>query len=85
MDRAANMIANTVDKPRGEKRLNVNLSEMAFSRLRELSDETGMSMTELVRYGLTYVERAVEARAANQKVVVCRPNGEAVVELLLPY
>ena len=68
----------------GSKRLNVSLSERAYSDLSHASHETKRSMTELVRLGIGLVRIALEAEREGNRIVIASPDGKAQKEIVLP-
>jgi hypothetical protein len=67
-----------------EKRLNVSLSERAYSDLLNASHETRRSMTELVRLGIGLVRIALETERNGHRLVVATAEGNALKEIVLP-
>ena len=71
-------------KESGEKRLSLILSANVYEDLAALSKERRTSMTEIVRLALGLVKVAVREAKAGNKLVVARPSGEVIKELILP-
>lgn len=68
----------------GVKRLNVAMSERAYSELLRASEETKRSMTELVRLALGVVKILLEVEKNGQKLIIATSDGHAVKEIVLP-
>ena len=68
----------------GNKRLNVSLSERAYSDLMNAARETRRSMTELVRLGISLVRVALEAERNGHRLIVATDDGKALKEIVLP-
>jgi hypothetical protein len=66
------------------KRLSFILSPKAYADLALLSEQTSRSMTEILRLGLGLAKIAIEARSNGELLVVAKPDGSAVKEILLP-
>jgi hypothetical protein len=77
-------ITGEVEKGPKEKRLSLILSDSVFDDLVALSKERRTSMTEIVRLALGLVKVAIREAKAGNKLVVARPNGEVIKELILP-
>ena len=65
------------------KRLNINLPEKTFNELDRLADETGRSMTELVRLAIGLVQVALDEERHGRKLAVVEPNGRLLKEIVL--
>ena len=78
------MLALEKKSPVGSKRLNVSLSERAYSDLVNAAHETRRSMTELVRLGVSLVRIALEAERDGHRLIVSTADGKALKELVLP-
>jgi hypothetical protein len=66
------------------KRINISLSDRAYSELQAASKETRRSMTEIVRLSLGLVKILLEAEKSGHRVYVTTSDGQAVKELVLP-
>jgi hypothetical protein len=65
-------------------RLNVNLSERAREEVNGLSDDTGRSITDLVRIGLSLVKVVFEESRQGNKLIVTTADGKPLKELVIP-
>jgi hypothetical protein len=75
----------TTDKTSSSiKRLNIAMSERAYSELLQASKETRRSMTELVRLALGIVKILLEVEQKGEKLLIATSEGHAVREILLP-
>lgn len=68
----------------GIRRLNVALSERAYSELLSASQETRRSMTELVRLALGVVKILLDAQRNGHRLIIATSDGQAVKEIVLP-
>jgi hypothetical protein len=66
------------------KRINLVLADSAYSGAMELSRETRRTLSEIVRYGLALVRIAVEEGRNGNKLVVTKPTGEPIKEIMMP-
>jgi hypothetical protein len=69
---------------KGEKRLNLILSSNVFDDLARLAKERRTTMTEVVRLALGLVKVAIHEINQGHKLVVVKPSGEVLKELILP-
>lgn len=65
------------------KRLNVNLPEPVFGELEEIADQSGRSLTEVVRLALGLLAHATDAQRAGHKLAVVDSRGRLLKELVL--
>jgi|SRR5918911_1409989 hypothetical protein len=65
------------------KRLNINLPEKTFKELDRLADESGRTMTELVRLAIGLVQVAIDEERHGRKLAVVEPNGKLLKEIVL--
>lgn len=65
------------------KRLNINLPEKTFNELDRLADESGRSMTELIRLAIGLVQVAIDEERHGRKLAVVEPNGKLLKEIVL--
>jgi hypothetical protein len=70
-------------QPAKVKRLNINLPERTFNELERLADESGRTMTELVRIAIGLVQVAIDEENHGRKLAVVEPNGKLLKEILL--
>jgi len=66
------------------KRINFNLTGRAFNELKKRSDESGASMTEILRWALGLVSVVMDETKMNHKIVVTTADGRPIKELVLP-
>jgi len=85
--------AETVEKPLSDpsvenieriKRINIALSDRAYSDLQASARDGRRSMTELVRLSLGLVKILIEAQNKGYRMYVTTPDGTAVKEIVLP-
>lgn len=65
------------------KRLNINLPIKTYEELRVLADDSGRSMTEIVRASLGLAKLAYEEGKKDRVLVVAGKDGKIVKELLI--
>jgi hypothetical protein len=65
------------------KRLNINLPEKTFNELDRLANESGRTMTELVRLAIGLVQVALDEQSHGRKLAVVEPNGKLLKEIVL--
>jgi len=70
--------------PVTSKRLNISLSERAYSDLSKASQDTRRSLTEVVRLGIGLVRIALETEREGNRLIVATPDGKALKEIVLP-
>jgi hypothetical protein len=75
---------STVRKPSAptKQRLNLDLAPVAYEQLRQLADETGKSMAEVLRTGLALYAIAQDAKNSGQSLSVTA-DGKVTKEILL--
>lgn len=66
------------------KRLNLILSESAYTEVRNLAKATNQTITTLVRLGLSLVRIAMEEARQGNKLVITKASGEPIKEIVLP-
>ena len=66
------------------RRLNLILSEPTYAEAISLSRETRRTISELLRFGLALVRIAVLERRTGSILVVMKPTGEIVKEIVIP-
>lgn len=66
------------------KRLNVNLPESARAEVDQLAASSGLSITELVRLGLSMVKVIITESNRGHKLVIVTGEGAPVKELIIP-
>ena len=68
-----------------KQRFSVNLSPKAYSDLKELADQTGRSMAEIIRIGIGLVRVIFQELNANHKLIVTSSSGKPLKEIVLPW
>jgi hypothetical protein len=81
--RTGNGLGPRTKPPQKVKRLNINLPEKTFNELERLADESGRTMTELVRVAIGLVQVAIDEESHGRKLAVVEPNGKLLKEILL--
>lgn len=71
------------DESPNVKRLNINLAPKAFDEVQVLSRQTGRSMTELVRVGLSLIKIGLQANDRGLKLALVDENGRPVKEIVI--
>jgi hypothetical protein len=71
-------------KKKDEKRLNLILSSSVYDDLAALARERRTTMTEIIRLALGLVKVAIHEAKSQNKLVVAKPTGEVIKELILP-
>jgi hypothetical protein len=66
------------------RRVNLNLSEQAYSDLQSLCKGTNRTMTEVIRLGLGLVKIAITEAGSGNKLVVASERGKPLKEIVLP-
>ena len=69
---------------RGVKRLNHIVPEKLYKQIAELSKETRLDITDLVRLGLGLVMVVIKEAQHNNKIIVTDSEGVPIKELILP-
>jgi len=65
-------------------RLNVNLPAAVADDLVKMSEQSGKTMTEIVRNALGLVKLAQDVSNRNQKLIITDSNDKPLKEILLP-
>lgn len=65
-------------------RINLNLTPAARAAVDKLSDETGSSITELVRLALSLLKVVIEERRKGNKVIITNDEGVPQMQLVIP-
>lgn len=68
----------------GVKRLNHIVPEKLYQQVVELSRETRLDITDIVRLGLGLVMVAIREAQQGNKIIVADSNGVPIKELVLP-
>lgn len=68
----------------GVKRLNHIVPEKLYQQVVELSRETRLDITDIVRLGLGLVMVAIKESQQGNKIIVADSNGVPIKELILP-
>lgn len=66
------------------KRLNFAISERARQELEEIARDHERTMTDVIRLGISLAKIALEASRRGDKILIARPDGEPIKELVLP-
>jgi hypothetical protein len=66
------------------KRINLNLAMKSYQDLERLAQQTGRTMTDIVRFGLALVKLYSEETAKGRKLVIASENGKAISEIRFP-
>jgi hypothetical protein len=66
------------------KRINIALSDKAYSELQMAAKASRRSMTEIVRLSLGLIKIIMEAEDNGQRMYVTTADGHAVKEIILP-
>ena len=66
------------------RRLNINLPPKVAEDLEKLANDSGRSMTEVVRTALGLVKIAQEVTDKDQKLIVTNSDGKPLKEIVLP-
>jgi hypothetical protein len=66
------------------RRMNLVLPEASYLAAFELSRETHITLSELVRFGLALVKFAVEAKRLGNRLMITKDSGEPIKEIGLP-
>ena len=67
-----------------KKRLNIAISEQAYSDLDGLATSTSRTMTEVIRIGLGLAKLAIEAESKGQRLMISNSDGSPVKEIVVP-
>jgi predicted DNA-binding protein len=65
------------------KRLNLKLPLPVFNELDELAKDTGRTMTDVIRLGLSLAALAIDEKKAGHKLVITDANGTTLKEIIL--
>jgi hypothetical protein len=65
-------------------RLNVNLPESLLQELRDLSESSNRSMTDIVRTGLGLAKLAYEEKSKKHRLAVTTQDGQPIKEIVIP-
>jgi hypothetical protein len=66
------------------RRLNINLPENVAQDLERLANDSGRTMTDVVRTALGLVKIAQEVKDKDQKLIVADAEGKPLKEIVLP-
>jgi Ribbon-helix-helix protein, copG family len=69
-------------KPAPVRRLNLNLPEKTFEELQRLAAETGRTLTEMIRIGISLAQVAVDEDARGRKLAVINQEGQVLKEIV---
>jgi len=65
------------------RRLNINLPPPVYEILQDLATQTGRTMTDVVRTGLSLAKIALEAEKAKNKLAVVSQDGTILKDIVL--
>lgn len=65
------------------RRLNVNLPEPVFKQLQELANESGQTLTQVVRNGLGLADIAYKEATIGHKLAITDKRGKVLKEIAL--
>jgi len=65
------------------RRLNVNLPETVFKQLQELANESGQTLTQVVRNGLGLADIAYKEATIGHKLAITDKRGKVLKEIAL--
>ena len=65
-------------------RSGIIFSPQAYAEMEQLSSQSGHSVLELVRLGLGYVKLMLETAKKGNLVLICRPDGNPIEQVVLP-
>jgi len=82
MREAAQAFSQTEGEP--VRRLNVNLPASRLQRLQVLAKRRGGSMTDIVRWALSLVERVLLELENGNRIVVVNSKGKIEKEIIIP-
>jgi hypothetical protein len=68
-----------------ERRINIKLSARSAEDLEKLCDSEKLSISQVVRFGLTLVKLYFEERRNGNILVVATPARRAIKEVVFPY
>lgn len=67
----------------GVRRLNINLPEATYANLYDLAEQSGRSMTDIVRIALGLVQVAIEEEKKGNKLAIASSKGELLKEIII--
>jgi predicted DNA-binding protein len=65
------------------RRLSINLPDKTFAELERLADESGRTLTEVIRLAIGLAQVAIDEESHDRKLAVIEPNGKLLKELVL--
>jgi len=65
-------------------RINLNLSSSARADIDRLSEETGNTITELVRLALSLLKVVIEEKRKGNKLIITSSDGTPQTQLVIP-
>jgi hypothetical protein len=65
-------------------RINLNLSASARADVDRLSEETGTTITELVRLALSLLKVVIEEKRKGNKLIITASDGTPQTQLVIP-
>lgn len=68
-----------------ERRINIKLSAKSADDLQKLCDSENLTISQIVRFGLTLVKLYFEERRKGNILVVATPSRRAIKEVVFPY
>jgi NRPS condensation-like uncharacterized protein len=72
------------DNTESTKRLNLNLPSDRYSRVQSLAKKRGTTITDLVRFALSLMERIDTEEDFGNRIAVIDSSNQIVKELVLP-
>lgn len=82
-ERAVNDKTHSNGKAPQPRRLNINLPARTYAELEKLAEESGRTMTELVRVAIGLIQVAIKEEGHEHKLAVIDRDGKLVKELIL--
>ncbi len=67
-----------------KNRINLNLSASARAEVDRMAEETGSSITELVRLALSLLKVIMEEKRKGNKLIVTSSDGTPQMQLVIP-
>jgi hypothetical protein len=71
-------------KGAGTRRLNLVMSERAYSKMAARAESRGATVTEMVNLGLSILNEALKPGTEGYRLMLCDRFGTAVKEIILP-
>lgn len=74
----------TATDPGVDRRLAINLSERAYTDLRQVAASTSRPMSDVIKIGIGLYKVAAEVSRENNKLMVVSRDGRLLKEIVLP-